>query len=120
MVQQYIEFGYPGLLFSEHSEQPVDRREIPERLPENCFGFRFKEREEQTSAQGEKRLGKFRAFSPWHYKGEVYTLEEMKDRHRHRERVIGNMELNGYRRVILTKFGQWIPLRDGDVVLDRV
>jgi hypothetical protein len=120
MIQQYIEFIYPGLLFSETSEQPVDRREVPERLPENCFGFRFKERQEQTSAQGEKLLGKFTNLSHWYYKkGEVYTLAQVKDQHRHRLTLIENMVNNKISRVLLTKFGQWIPLADADVVLDR-
>jgi hypothetical protein len=120
MIRQYIEFLYPGLLFSETGEQPVEDRQVPELLPENCFGFRFKERQEHVAPDGEWLVGEFQAYSSWYYKkGEVYTLTEMKDRHRHRQNVIDNMVRNQMERVLLTRFGQWIPLRAEDVVLDR-
>lgn len=119
MLKHYVEYVYPGCIVSESSKREVTDR-IPElareKMPEGAFGFRFMDRQEMTS-NGETLSGEFKDIGSWHYEGTMYTIEEVKSLFPDKEILISNMECNHWNRVVKTKFGQFINLNDGDVVL---
>lgn len=118
MTQTYIEYLFPGIIVSDSSEEKVSDRTLPKKIPKGCFGFRFFERMEEK-IDGEKLIGKPKKYSNWYYaKGDVLTLEEVKVKHSEKKILIGNMENNDIAKVLMTKFGQAIPLEEKDVVLD--
>jgi hypothetical protein len=118
MIKHYVEFLYPGILVSETSSREVKKREQPRQIPRNCFGYRFFDRREAV-VDGEKLVGKPHKFSGNFYFGEAMTLADVKKlQPRDNYKIlIGNMESNGYKRVVKTEFGQFMPIEKGDKVL---
>jgi hypothetical protein len=118
MAQLYIEYLYPGSMFSESSYEKVNSRETPSNFPERAFAFRFTEREEVLTADGETLKGSFKNNSGWKYIGGTEkTLEQVEREHPEKRILIANLKNNEYSRCVFTKFGQVMPLEDEDVVL---
>lgn len=120
MLKHYAEFLYPGLLVADTSAAEVTSRD-PDTitLPDGCFGFRFHDREEVTLENGKTLCGAAENFSGWYYIGERFDLEQVKREKPHEHTLIENMRYNGYAAVVMTRYGQAFPLRDGDVVLSK-
>ena len=120
MLKHYVEYLYPGILFSETSVKEVAERDVKAvDISDGCFGFRFFDRT-VTVIDGETLTGDRKNVSGWYYQGEKMTLEQVKATHGsdHNYRMlISNMENNGYGTVVKTKFGQFMPLNDNDTVL---
>lgn len=118
MLKHYVEFMYPGILFSETSETPVKRRDSAlVKKPNMSYGFRFFDREE-TKKNGEILIGRNKNYSSvYFFGGEVYTLARVKAELPNKDILISNMESNGYKRVVKTRFGQFLPLEKRDRVL---
>jgi hypothetical protein len=117
MLKHYVEFLYPGILFSDTSEDEVETRDIHKlEIPEYSFGFRFFDRE-QTILDGEVLTGKSKNYSNWYYYGKVMTIDDVKEQEPDQRILISNMENNDYKRIVRTKFGQSIPVQDEDVVI---
>ena len=117
MLKHYIEFLTPGIILSESSSEEVDHRDPAlVKLPENSFGFRFYDREEKE-VEGELLVGEPKNFTPWSIQGEVFTLASIKERFPDERILISNVERN-YGRVCKTKFGQFIPLGEKDLVIE--
>ncbi len=128
LQQHYVTFYSPGTFVAETSAKPVDSwdvyaavkmaREVKERHGAVPYGFRF-----TTRGRGPDDLdAKQTAQSPFYYlSGKVETLAEVKARATPDDRIlIGNMEGNGYDRII-TNCNSWRwtqPLKDDDVVLE--
>lgn len=119
MTQTYIEFICYGIMVSESSSTKVSDRSMPTIVPSYCFGFRFFDRTE-SEMDGEILFGQPKNYSHWFYlKGEVLTKELIKVKYPKKGVLISNMESNNINRVIHTKFRQFIPLEDKDIVLDK-
>ena len=110
MLKHYVEYLYPSIFVSETSVSEISERDVAKiELSDNCFGFRFFDRT-VTFVDGEILTGERKNVSGWHYQGEKMTLEQVKA-------TYGNDENNGYVSVVKTKFGQFMPLNDGDTVI---
>lgn len=115
MTKLYVEFFYPGSLFSESTTQEVTSKENI-KLPERAFGYRFFEREEVTLEGGELLKGANKNHSGMYYKGTLYTLEEVKQIP-NTEILQCNMEMNGDKLVIKTIIGNWQPFTEKDTLI---
>lgn len=112
----YIEFQYPGLIFAETSSRPVPSRELPEVIPGQAVGYRFYARQE-TTVNGEKLVGAPKDYSPWTYFGEEWSADQVQALGGDRYRILrDNVRINGWKRVVQTAYGNWLPLRDEDRV----
>lgn len=117
MLKHYVEFLHPGIMVSETSVKEVGERDpVMIALPPRTFGFRFFDREEIT-VSGETLRGEQKNFSGWYYEGESYDLERLKRERPAEHILIENMETNHYAAVVMTRYGQAFPLRDGDIAL---
>ena len=128
MKKHFVVFMSPGTLFHETTSKEIDSWDvekakqmatgISERYGATPFGFYF-----TTRSRGAKDLdAKVTATSPTYFLGgKVETLEEVKARATKEDSIlIGNMECNGWNRII-TNTNSWKvtqPLKDEDVVLD--
>lgn len=111
MIQHYIQYLQPGVIMSDTYEKKIDHRDHEKVgvLPEYTFGFRFFDREE-IEQNGEILRGTPKNFSGWTIEGEVKKLADISDM----PDLRANMEGNGYDRVVITKYGQFIPIGEGD------
>lgn len=120
MLKHYVEYLYPGIIVSKTSVNEIPERDVNKvDIPANCFGFRFFDRM-VTVVDGETLTSDKNNVSGWHYQGEKMTLEQAKATYGNdgeHNILISNMEINGYAAVVKTKFGQFIPLRDGDTII---
>lgn len=118
MIRHYVEFFYPGVICTDTSEREVlDRYPSSLNVPENAFGFRFFDREVVETLSGEELKGEKKNFSSNYYYGERYSLAEIKNYMPDKKVLIANMEGNNFPAVVKTRFGQFMPLRHGDIVL---
>lgn len=117
MTKTYIEYLYPGLVCSESSTKEVKTRDIPAELPGMCFAFRFFDVVE-IETEGRILKSEPENRSNWFYApGEVLTVQNVKEKYPENKTLIWNMETNKIDKVIMTRFGQAIPLQPEDVVL---
>ena len=56
-------------------------------------------------------------YGEMYYVGEIFTLEDVEKMLPGRRILISNMKSNNYKRVVKTKFGQWFPLEERDIVI---
>ena len=115
---EYIEFAFPGILFSDTSAKKIAKRLPPEKvkMPKGAFGFRFFSRLEITRDK-EVLQGKNKDYSPWHYFGRKMTLADVIREKPGENILISNMKCNDMKAIVFTQYGQAIPLRDGDIIV---
>ena len=114
MLQQYVEFFFPGSFVSETSTQPVDDRRAIADLPKGAYGYRFFAREEVK--QGDEVLvGKNKDYSAYTFLGEVLTAADIAKLPGDHTILLSNMRCNDWPRVVRTVRGNFQPLREGDV-----
>lgn len=120
MLKYYVEFLYPGIIVSENSSEEINHTDaLKISMPEHAFAFRFYEREERQY-RGETLVGKAKNHTPWFMEGEELSLDEVKSRYPNERVLITNLKRIQPARVCRTKFGQFIPLRGKDQVLNQV
>lgn len=127
MKQHFVTFFSPGTFVYESSTKPIDSwdvetakamaQSITERYSATPYGFQFTTRERGDADLDSHEIAR----SPMHYLGgKIETLAEVKARNDDKDRIlIGNMECNGWDRVI-TNTNSWkhtAPLNANDVVL---
>lgn len=128
ITRNFVTFYSPGTFVAERTTQPIDSWDVDEavkraaliveRYGARPYGFRFSSRK-----RGPDDLDSREASSSgiYYLGGTVLTLEEVKERGDPKDRIlIGNMESNGYQRVV-TNDNSWtwtMPLHDDDTVLD--
>ncbi len=118
----YVEFQYPGLLFSNISTQEVETRDTSKLdMPKNAFAFNFFDIISMTiEVDGElvelesKRIHKSNLH---YYGGKVYTAQEIRRKFPQEKTLISNMRINGYKKVIKCRTGNWQPLEKDDVFI---
>lgn len=116
MIQQYIEFLFPGVFSPGRLTRPVDHRDPPARVPEGCFGYRFFARQE-VSQGGEVLSGEARDHSHYTYFGETMTADGIKNLPGDHDILLRNMEVNGWPVVVRTVRGNFRQMQDGDVCI---
>ena len=118
IIKHFIEFISPGSFISETSSKKVKSRNDSEvKIGDYCFGYRFYDRSEFSHPDtGEFLTGKPMNYSHWTYFGEVMTLAQVKKNVTDNRILVTNMINNGYKRVVKTKFQQYIPLEPKDKV----
>jgi hypothetical protein len=115
MLKLYVEFLFPGNVVSDISEKEVQTRKESIKLPKGSYGYRFFEREE-TGNGDDIKYGIKKNHSSVIYYGTEITLAQLKKEMPGEHALISMMEKNGYKRVVKTQFGQFIPLANSDSV----
>lgn len=115
MLQTYIKYLYPGSFFPEERIEKVSDRKIVD-LPEGAFCYQFFDREE-TEIEGETLYGKDKNHSGRFYKGDIFTLDELKVKFPFEFTLISNMESNKWDYLIRTVRGNWQPFEKRDALL---
>jgi hypothetical protein len=119
MTKHYIEFVYPGIMFSESSSKEIEHRDAKKvELPKGAVGFRFFDKE-QTELDGETLEGKPKNYTGWRYKGRELTLEDVKREMPGERILISNMECNNWDKVVKLECGQIFPLCKEDMVIEN-
>lgn len=109
MTKHYVEFFYPGILFSETSIKEIDSRDIEIEIPNNSFGYRFFDIEEIKLSTGEILTGERKNESGTFYKGKMYSLEQVKDIFPEHKTLIRNMENNEIDFIVKTNMENFQP-----------
>lgn len=115
-TKHYVEFCYPGLLFSDSSTQEIKSRDAKFKVPKNSHAYRFFDRVE-TEVGGEKLVGQPKNHSKFYYVGGVIKSQEDIRREKPGSILLSNMEINRYKNVIMTRFGQALPFENGDCIV---
>lgn len=121
MLKHYVEYLFTGLFLCETSVKEVKKQDVKAVDIPNpfCVAFRFFDRN-VIVIDGETLQGERKNQTGWYYYGQKMTLEQVKanygNDHSH-DSLISNMEDNGYKAVVKTKFDQFLPLEDKDTVL---
>lgn len=128
MEKHFVTFYSPGTFVAESTEQPIESWDVEEakrralavreRHGAVPYGFQFTTRG-RSDTELDSRVVKT---SPFYFLGgKVETLAEVKARATDNDSVlVGNMEGNGYARII-TNDNSWRwtqPLKDTDIVLE--
>lgn len=120
MLKHFVEFVYPAGIFFLYYERHTGG-EVTERkhelvtVPERALGYCFYDQEQIVTDDGELLIGKRKNYSGFTYFGQAHTLEEFKQRfpetffHIRNDNWIGAVETRG---------GYWLPLKDGDTVIE--
>lgn len=127
MIQDYIEYIYPGILIGETVSEKCgpDKRLFPERvkLPENALGFRFYQRVEIPI---DGVAVKTTASSPpinsteWYFYGHEMTFAEVEYLAREFPEyytAASNMRINNINRCVKFRNGQMFFLHENDKVI---
>lgn len=116
--RHYVEFLYPGIIVSETSVKELKEGERDNiQMPDGAFGYRFFEVMETKTDDGEVLKSKRRNVSNWYYEGKKLSLVDVETLYPKEKILISNMRNNNWMYVVKTKFGQFIPFLEGDVVL---
>ena len=116
-TQIYAEIFYPGTFVAEIEEKKIESKENF-KAPPKCYGYRFFERTVLAEG-GEDLLGPKKNFSSFTFFGKEYTAQEYLKEKTCTVIAKQNIEGNGYKRLVVTHFGQLLPLSDGDVVVSE-
>ncbi len=115
MTKIYLREFLPGTLVSETYIKEVSEKLYPPKLSERAYAFQYFERE-HTIKNGEELLGKEKNISKMYYLGTMATADEV-IRTTRNPILRSNIEANGYKRLVITRFGQWFPINDNDEVI---
>jgi hypothetical protein len=116
-----IEYLSHNIMVSDSWEEEVSNRQIPKELPKHAYAFRFFSRTVVQTNDGETLKGDKKDYSGWHYFGhkEIYTLDEVKEKHPEHRILISNMESNNWKRVIEYPNGKWYNMNDNDTIFNQ-
>lgn len=106
----WIRFWVPGSFVAEEIIRHCEALPTPEQVefPDNAYAFTLHEREdivdgEQTYTGEAKRVGP----TYYHPNSVVETLEEVKKNPNATSTLISNMEGNGWRQIVWSRWGNW-------------
>ena len=120
MRKHYVEYVFPGLIFSDSKVEPIKDRKAKVRQPRGAYAYRFFSREEKRE-NGEVLKGEPKDYSGWRYfEGEILTLEAVKRDYPSHDIVIKNMQFNHYDRVVHCPNGGFYPMEKKDRILKEI
>ena len=114
-TKTYIEYSYPGALFSEYETKVVKSRSPKtHKIPEGAFAFQYFDQTSKTvKVGGEPQVvfGKRKNVSKTYYPdGKLYTIDDLKkDDSGDFSILISNMKCNDWPVVIRTRRGNYQP-----------
>ena len=116
-IQHYVEFYFPGIITSDTSTCKIKNRDSKFKIPKECYGYRFFDR--KIIQEGDEILkGKSFNYSGVRYiNGKIYDKKKVERYVKNNETLLSNMRLNGYKKVVKTIFGQFMPLEKNDMVI---
>ncbi|MFA5377510.1 MAG: hypothetical protein WC455_17295 [Dehalococcoidia bacterium] len=108
-IKRFVTFWTPGIIVAESTVKEVGSLD-PNlvKWPENAYAFQFSEREDVVD--GEKKYrGTEKDVGPLYYHPDsrVETLAQVKKNPRATATLISNMECNGYKKIIWSRWGNW-------------
>lgn len=122
-TKYYVEFLFPGLLFSESENVQLkdhDPEEALSKMPQGAFAFvlydvesrqgRLEDGEIITNEKTVNRSGRF------YPEGVLVTLEEVKSMGERYSILASNMECNNWNPVVRTRVGNYQPIEKDDRV----
>jgi|SRR5271157_4054613 len=124
-TKTYVEVLYHSILFSENQVEEVSYRD-PNAIAtkyKNAFGFRFFDQERTNVKIGGKDqtvYGERKHESQWYYPGgQVFTVEDVEKLKPKKdfEILISNMRGNGYKKVVKTRHGGFVPFSSRDEII---
>ena len=117
-VTLYVEFVFHGFIFCEYQSFKIAKRDKTAfTIPEDAIGYRYFDIEEILDDAGEVISGQRINESPITYFGKEFTAEEAEVNFPFEQILLSNIRTNHYKRICLTRFGKFIPLREGDIVV---
>ena len=114
----YVEFLYPSFDIP-NSPKKIRSRKSKFKVPNEAIGYRFFDRPEVKTKQGEILSGKRRNYSPITYFGETMSLYDIKGKTLDKRMIISNEEDNNYHKVVRTKDDQYFELDPDDMVIKK-
>ncbi len=120
-IEHYVEYLYPGSLLPEESvikiDAPADLKVALKYLQPGCFAFSFfslRIREAEVEGKKIRDAERFDVSARWYPDADVFTLDSVRDMGPEFQILSGNMECNGWPRVVRTRRGNWQPFLDAD------
>ena len=118
MLVHYVELFFPGTLFAESAIEKIKNRRAKFKIPKNCFGFRFFDKEEVKAPDTNETLeGKPKNHSGMYFIGTRYTKKEVASKFPKQKILIANIQSNHWIAAVKTRVGNWQGLEKGDKVL---
>jgi hypothetical protein len=121
-TRKYIEYYYPGILFSESSKEDVESFDPSElTIPDACFGFEYHSVEEIFIDEKWRPLTETNKSHGMIYPdGEIFDEEKLIAENQNKGFLLDNMRGNGWNLVVRTKVGNFQPFRNEDRIWDTV
>lgn len=116
MLQHYVTFLYPGLLFPNESSIKINSRDDKFEIPKECFAYYFRDREE-VEQDGELLTGDWKNVSGRFYFGEIFDEEMVKALVPDNKILLSNMRGNGWKELVKTRRGNFQPILENDKVI---
>ena len=118
MEKHYVEFRYPGSLFTDISIEEIAERDPSKiKATKSCFGYRLFDRIE-GEINGVKVSSKPLNYSGVYYFGIVKTLEDIK-KEMPGSNLEYNMKTNNWDKVVKTRCGNYQPFTIEDVIISK-
>ncbi len=123
MVKHFVQYQYYASHesngFTEEEISERNHEEVMKRAPENTFGYRFFDAgiKNHTSIILQSD---WKNVSPWYFSGDPKTIEEVEKEYGGKggiyNLIIDLMKNNKNKGALINKWGQIIPLNEGDKV----
>ena len=118
----YVEFLYPGMLFSESSVKKVKNRDVSKlKVPRYSYGFIFFDILSVTVKAGGKKVeltsDRLRVSPMHYYDAKVYTLAEIKRTFPKERVLINNFEGGRKKKAVRCRTGNWQIFERTDVLV---
>lgn len=119
----YVEFFYPGMIFTESSTQQVQERDHTKvEVPNHAFAFRFFDIIEAIIEIDGKPVklmsGRINESPLYYYGGRIYTRAEVAKGLPDNLTLLENMHDNDWDRVIKTRKNNFQPFHSTDILIE--
>lgn len=123
MRKTYIEYLFHGAITNQNIVDESPDREFQNALmPDKAYGFRFFDiiiaHVDIDGTLIELRSKRINESPVYYYKARVWTHEEVIKDIPSNDKLLLYMNINGWDKVIQTRTGQFLELREDDVILD--
>jgi hypothetical protein len=110
ITKYYVTFYMPGIICAEYWDKDIDSPD-PNMVewPKNAYAFNLYEQENIIDDNGKVFEGESKKLGPMYYHpdSKIETLSQLKKSHPNDKILINNVESNGYKNVIWTRWNNW-------------